>query len=379
MSTINIVVPALKRHVFSGGILCIFQYSKGLTALGHEVNIVPLVPSPEPQWVKGAYGRLVRARKRGERRGGMKSWIRETTADLGTMMVRLLPHEVQRGYQLRYARGIMPPADITIATSFETALPVHLYGQGKRFYFLQHFESYFAIDMTDPLWAEYETLASYGLGLRMIANSSWLRRTIAQRTGIEPELCTNAIDHDVFNGEPRFRRFDGEVRVISYGGAGATWKGMADMAQAVRLVRAELSGMRIRWQVFGTSKLPPNNDIASYEPLGFLQPAELAKAYRQADILLSASWYESFPLFPLEGMACGLPVITTPLGTEDFALHEQTAEIVQPRDPGSIANGLLRVIRDETYREHLAVNAPKTARQFSWPKSVGRMHEILFG
>ena len=61
VAVVNIVVPAIKRRTFSGGIACIFEYAKGLTARGHEVNVLPLLPSPYPQWVQGNFGRLVSA------------------------------------------------------------------------------------------------------------------------------------------------------------------------------------------------------------------------------------------------------------------------------------------------------------------------------
>jgi glycosyltransferase involved in cell wall biosynthesis len=77
-------------------------------------------------------------------------------------------------------------------------------------------------------------------------------------------------------------------------------------------------------------------------------------------------------------MACGLPVITTQPGTEEFAVHERTAEIVNPRDIGSIARGLTRVIEDASYRSLLATNGREVSRQFSWNGAVERMESLLF-
>src|SRR4030095_5363067 len=107
----------------------------------------------------------------------------------------------------------MPEADVTIATSFETALPVHLYGTGRHYYFMQHFEPYFAIDAHNPRWAEHEALASYRLGLNMIANSGWLRDTIRKQVGVESAVCLNAIDHEIFRGDPKIGALPREVRV----------------------------------------------------------------------------------------------------------------------------------------------------------------------
>lgn len=387
MGVINIVVPPVHRRVFTGGMLCLFEYARGLRARGHDVNIIPLLPSPAPTWIDGDYGRVLSAadapageRKRAaaDTRQALNATLRELSAVIGMRCARFLPRDLQRGFHLRFVRELMREADVTLASSFETALPVALHGSGRCYYFLQHFEPYFAIDMPDAKLAEHEALASYRLGLSMIANSRWLGRKILEQTGIQPALCTSAIDHDTFCGEPKQGTLGTEVRVISYGGGNASWKGLREMAEAMRIVRAALPGRRIRWLVFGGATLPANNAIASFEKLGFLQPPRLADAYRAADVLLSASWYESFPLFPLEAMACGLPVVTSQPGTEEYAVQGESAQIVEPRDPVSIAAGLRRLIEDDAYRGRLARTGWERARRFCWPAAVERMESLLF-
>ncbi|GAB4558089.1 MAG: glycosyltransferase family 4 protein [Geothermobacteraceae bacterium] len=290
-----------------------------------------------------------------------------------------LPYEFNRLASLRYIATHISSADAVVATSFETALPVRLYGKGRRFYFAQHFEPLFFAGLPDNNLAKLEAYMSYRLGLELIANSSWLKARIQKDIPEVPvELCLNAINHELFHGPLRsYVAGERSVKLISYGGRGVVWKGFAEMAEAVSLVRERLSDWKIEWQVYGSAALPPNNTVAPYTPLGFLQPEQLATAYRGADILLSASWYESFPLFPLEAMACGLPVVTSQLGTEDFAIHGVTAEVVEPQNVESIATGLMRLITDIPYRKKLAANGQEISRQFTWEKSVQMMQKIL--
>jgi glycosyltransferase involved in cell wall biosynthesis len=384
VATINIVVPPLQRHKFSGGILCIFHYASGLRARGHEVNILPLLPSPRPHWFDGDFGNFGQAMKRercsaGNLRDSAIRRARDVLSDLAVAGARWFHADVQRGLQLRYLRATMCEADVTLATSFETALPVYLYGSGRLCYFMQHFEPYFAIDLPDPKWAEHEARNSYRLGLNLIANSSWLRATVQREIGVDAVVCTNAIDHRIYSGQPKDADLSDVIRVISYGGGQCSWKGFREMAAAVRLVRERLPHRTIKWLVYGDCLLPPDNDIAPYESLGFLQPADLARAYGSADILLSAAWYESFPLYPLEAMACGLPVITTQPGTEEFARAGDTAEVVRPNDVASIAAGLQRLIENREYRSRLARNGWLISREFSWDAAVTRMEQVLLG
>jgi D-inositol-3-phosphate glycosyltransferase len=76
-------------------------------------------------------------------------------------------------------------------------------------------------------------------------------------------------------------------------------------------------------------------------------------------------------------MACGLPVITTGLGTEEYAIAGETTEIVAPRDPKSIAAGLVRLIRDSGYRRRIAGAGNEISKQFTWERSVSRIEQIL--
>jgi len=402
MARFTFVVPPFHATRFTGGIWCVMQYAAGLAARGHEVTIVPHLPSPAPRWFQGGYrmqaeprSRFVAARRLAElealalsaaalvskglrpRRNAART--RALDSQLLARSGRL-PFELRKATSLRFLRERLPEADATVATLFETALAVSLFGKGKRCYFMQHFEPYFRGEFPDPFLAEQDARASYRLGLELIANSSWLQgQVLAEVPGARTSLCPNAIDHAVFHGAPRIATDASEAVVLSYGGRNAEWKGFRDMAEAVRRVRERLPAVRVRWQVYGEALLPPDNAVAPYEPLGFLQPGPLAEAYRRADLLLSASWYESFPLFPIEAMACGLPAITTAPGTEEYAIAGETAEVVQPRDPASIAAGLERLVVDLPYRNALAARGHAMSQKFTWARSVETMERILLG
>ena len=397
MATIHLVVPPIQRDKFGGGLLCALEYAKGLRSRGHCVNVIPLLPSPSPRWFAGDIGSIPRLKRmrwlwKSMRRlssalasRGAQSWYGDVW-DITTIGLLCAPRvfspTIQQALGMAHVRIILeshlPLADATLATSYQTALPVHLYGTGRKFYFAQHYEPYFSIDAPEPKLAELAATSTYRLPLKIIANSSWLRAKLqSEIMDADVSLCPNAIDHQVFNGEPKTEPLGIEIRVISYGGRGAQWKGFREMAEAMKIARSACSDKRLRWLVYGSAALPPDNSIASYEALGFLNSVQLADAYRAADIFLSASWYESFPLFPLEAMSCGLPVVTTQPGTEEFATHESTAQIVEPRNPERIAAGLIRLIREQEYRTFVAANGNRIAREFSWQRSVTAMENIL--
>lgn len=386
MANICWVVPKIKKSKFSGGIYCILRHADGLVRRGHRVTVVPLLDSSEPDWFKdfqfelkleSKWGLAWRALRSGWQKRSIEAMLQASASGVAMIEPRVLPFSLRHSVMCERARLLLPDADMTIATSFETALPVHLHGKGVLAYYAQHFEPYFKNEFDDPGFAESMARLSYSLPLKIITNSAWLEKTISAETGANVHaVAGNAIDDAMYIDRPHVIP-EGPLRVISYGGRGAVWKGFDDMAEGVRRARAQ--GVEIEWSVYGDCALSPENSVANFRHLGFLGPARLAAAYRQSQVLLSASWYESFPLFPLEAMASGLAVITTQPGTEAFAEHMRTAWVVPPKDPDALSDALIGLARDRELRHRLGVAAMEEAKRHSWDAAADRMERILLG
>jgi glycosyltransferase involved in cell wall biosynthesis len=387
---INIVVTGFGRVQGTAGHEMLFGYANGLLDRGHKVTITTTVPSERPQWydlraeiVQPRASSLLAAGFRAVFRYGgfrlgaadkdsVKDALNEITSHLAPWSS--LPY--QRASVIDRFRRAAVPADITIATGAPTALPVFLYGTGAKVYFMQHYETYFVTE-PDPQWQrlyELEAELSYQLPLNRIANSSWLAEHVRQRHGGEVDMCLNAFDHQRFF--PDGRPPDSPLTVVSYSGRGAAWKGFAEAAQAIRMIRARLGD--VRWRVFGAdAELPPDNPIAPYEPIGVADATAIRRLYSEAHVALCPAWYESFPMYPMEAMACGCAVVTTELGVEDYARHEQNALIVRARDSEAMADAVVRLDTDIALRTRLVDQARRDIQDFTWERSLDRMEELL--
>lgn len=400
---VNIVIPAVNRNQFSGGVLCLLNYANGLAIRGHQVNVVAVMPSDSPDWFPKPWhfnfvspvsdGLLSNAVKQiaavipaaiklvatgqGIKHPLIKEKVFSASSDIVSYLMRWCRFGMKKGALIDNMIRCLPEADATIATDFETAYPIALAGKGAKFYFAQHFEPYFWKEKQGGIYSKVEAELSYRLGLRQMANSDWLAGMIQDNGGSQTvQVCPNAIDHSVFFGEPKRRESKHKLRIISYGGRDAEWKGFREMCEGMKKARQSRPEIEFEWMVYGSALLPPDNDIACYKFLGFLKPTQLADAYRNADVLLSASWYESFPLFPIEGMACGLFTICSQPGTEIYAMHEQTVHIVRS-DPHEICSALVRAADDEEYRFNVAAQGNVKAKEFTWEKSVSRFEKII--
>lgn len=164
-------------------------------------------------------------------------------------------------------------------------------------------------------------------------------------------------------------------KIVLCMGKDIEWKGFKDATKAMEIVFAKEDG--VKWLVYGTEKPTIESRKAPYEFIKFPSDLELAQLYSKANVVIVPSWYESFPAPPLEAMACGTPVVTTKYGTEDYAFHGKNCLVVPPKDPKALADAVLRLLEDEDLREKFKKEGPKTAKQFTWDKTVDKIEELF--
>jgi glycosyltransferase involved in cell wall biosynthesis len=110
--------------------------------------------------------------------------------------------------------------------------------------------------------------------------------------------------------------------------------------------------------------------------LGFVPDENMAGLYRQALALTMPSFFGPTNLPPVEAFALGCPVITSDLAgaREHFG---KAAVLVNPRDPGDIALGILRVYKDAALREELIRRGREVAPRWSAIQYARALVEIF--
>jgi glycosyltransferase involved in cell wall biosynthesis len=86
--------------------------------------------------------------------------------------------------------------------------------------------------------------------------------------------------------------------------------------------------------------------------------------YLQAsDIFVFPTEKEAFGIALIEAMACGLPVVATPVGgSKDVLIQGQNGLLIKPRDEGELRLVLDRLVSDKVYAETLGQSAFETVR-----------------
>lgn len=145
--------------------------------------------------------------------------------------------------------------------------------------------------------------------------------------------------------------------------------------EAFRIVIAQRNDTELI--LYGSSPITHRRTGAPYAFLRSLTDDALAELYSSADVIACPSWYESFPYPPLKGMACGAPVVTTNIGTEDYAFNEETALVVPPPDTKSMAAAILELRDNEELSERLRKAGPNKAKELTWNKTADAVDSII--
>jgi glycogen synthase len=101
--------------------------------------------------------------------------------------------------------------------------------------------------------------------------------------------------------------------------------------------------------------------------------SSLLEAYREADVFVLPSRFESFPRALLEAMAAALPVVATRVGgVPEMVAEGQNALLVPPDDPAGLAAALRTLAQDERMRDRFGRESRRLAGAYDWSNILPR-------
>jgi len=107
--------------------------------------------------------------------------------------------------------------------------------------------------------------------------------------------------------------------------------------------------------------------------LGWLEGADLARAYASADIFLFASRTDTFGQVILEAQASGLAVVAVAAGGPLSLIEDGVSGLLRPPDARALADAVLRLARSPRLRERLARGGLASARERTWEQALARL------
>jgi glycosyltransferase involved in cell wall biosynthesis len=160
--------------------------------------------------------------------------------------------------------------------------------------------------------------------------------------------------------------------------------GLDALIQALALIRKDLA---VRLVIGGKGRLRAElealvstlglRDIVGFA--GLIPEADLPNYYAAADcFVLPTRELEGFGLVTVEALACGTPVLGTPVGATPELLSPLAPELLtDDASPEALARGIRRVaplVGDERFRARCRAHAE---RHYGWPTAVARLEELL--
>lgn len=200
----------------------------------------------------------------------------------------------------------------------------------------------------------------------------------------------------VINGVPepphhrtRTPRGRGGTAQLLFVGNLSVRKGVPELLRALAMAPLALVPLRLT--------LAGGGDLAAYQAIaqamglgdrvhfaGWTEQAQLARLMAGADVLVLPSHDEGLPLVILEALACGVPVVCTPVGEIPHVLQDGVhARFVAPGDVTGLARTLAALLADAGQREALARNGRALYQQsFALPRffdQIATLHARHFG
>lgn len=349
----------------TGGTRVLLNFANELSRLGHEVSITT---ADLKRWF--SYEKDIKIYSP---RFAKVSLYKHYGMNLLNRKIRRSNLQEEINFLKKLSKAV-PNSDVNIATFSPTAYIAFFKSSfSVPFYHMQHMETLFASD------ADMQDLirSTYFLPIPKVANSKWLQDRVLKLTGEKVDVLNPAIEHEIFYPRDSITKNEKTINIVALGKGG--WKNSNLVYETVKEVRGmKITDKSIVLNFFG-HRVPQGILIDNRETVfhSDISDADLATLYSSSDILITSSTAESFPLPPLEAMACGTSVITTLYGVEDYAIDGVNSIIVQPNNKQEMKSAIIRLIEDESLRNNLIKNGIQTANKFHYKTQALKYQELL--
>lgn len=150
-------------------------------------------------------------------------------------------------------------------------------------------------------------------------------------------------------------------------GAAGKLKGERDLVNALSLVKQRGLSFRVAFAGYGVDQLRNRlgelglSDLVDH--LGPVATNERIGHFQNADIFVLPTYAEALPISVIEAMACGVSIITTPVGGIPEIIEDgKHGLFIAPGDVNGLADKICLLIENEPLRKSLGANARDRAR-----------------
>lgn len=182
-----------------------------------------------------------------------------------------------------------------------------------------------------------------------------------------------------------FKKFYERLKLVGYIGRLSEEKGVLNLIEAMPLVLKK--GEDIHFVIYGDGilaaeikKTIKTKDLEAYVKLtGWISHEDVPQYLNEFRLLVLTSFTEGLPNIMLEAMACGTPVLATPVGAiTDIIMEGRTGFLLKSNDPKHIAERIVELLDKPEILEKISINAYWYIKEnFSYEKTLTAWQKIF--
>ncbi|EOW9526501.1 glycosyltransferase [Bacillus cytotoxicus] len=318
-----------------GGAKIILEHTNQLVDRGHEVFIISRDAKPDWKEIKAKY--------------------------------------IQALQQSSFVQSI-PDVDIIVCTVADQVPECYLLGNAPVILFEQGDVYIYEFDKIPQSSKEFYQKI-WRFPIPVVGVSKVLMDTLDKNFGCKGKILHNALNDNYFYPPIMNNKPHDKLKVLFVGQENNHFKGISIVREALKIVRRTGREFDEVWVSQTTPKSQFDGELV-------INPSQeqLGEIYRSSDIFISGSYYESFPLPPLEAMTCGCAVISTDNeGIKEYGIDGVNCVLGKIGNPDSLASCLIDLIDNEEKRKNLIKAGYLTSEKFKWEKIMVQWEEYLFG
>ncbi len=206
----------------------------------------------------------------------------------------------------------------------------------------------------------------------ILANSTYAARQYAD---LAPYVVAGGVNLDMFYpaAEPA-PLTDRPLRICTYPGRNKERKRFADTLAACESLKMRSLPFELHYYDHVVGELDESFETVCHGPL---ERDALRQLLHTMDVMICPEEDAGWSNPAAEAMACGVPVVCTVAGTEDFAIDGESACVVPERSPESIAIAVQKLYEDDALRLRLRRTGLGRIQAFAWANVARNLLDAL--
>jgi glycosyltransferase involved in cell wall biosynthesis len=161
--------------------------------------------------------------------------------------------------------------------------------------------------------------------------------------------------------------------ILVQGRISRQWKGTEEIIKTIENMENKKN---INLIIFNAEQVDIKTSLKTEMKIS-VHPKRMKEVYSQGDLYVhfednTSGWSNTCA----EAMACKIPVVCTKYGTSDFAVHNETAFVIE-RNEKELGKAIETMMRDDRLRDKIAAGGHEKIKQFTWARLTDDIENMI--